>query len=79
MRIIWPGTCANCTPRPRYWISSVTDRRLEAAHAAVQSTGTPLKVLAARLGYSSVSHFSNAFTKKFGYRPGSLRRGKSGR
>ncbi|MDD2770167.1 MAG: helix-turn-helix transcriptional regulator [Methylococcus sp.] len=56
----------------------VTGLRLEAAHAALQSTGTPLKVLAARLGYSSVSHFSNAFTKKFGYRPGSLRRGKSG-
>lgn len=56
----------------------VTGQRLEAAHAALQCSGTPLKVLAARLGYSNVSHFSNAFTKKFGYRPGSLRRGKSG-
>jgi AraC-like DNA-binding protein len=53
----------------------VTGLRLEAAHAALQYSGTPLKVLAARLGYSSVSHFSNAFTKKFGYRPDSLRRG----
>lgn len=54
-----------------------TGQRLEAAHAALRGSDTRLKVLAARLGYSSVSHFSNAFTRKYGYRPGSLRRKKS--
>lgn len=56
----------------------ITGLRLDAAHAVLQSSHTPLKVLAARLGYATVSHFSNAFTKKFGYRPGSLRRRVSG-
>ena len=52
----------------------VTDRRLEAAHACLRTTELPLKWVAARLGYASVSHFSQAFTRKFGVRPGSLRR-----
>jgi AraC-like DNA-binding protein len=52
----------------------ITDLRLQAAHAALTASETPLKVLAARLGYSSVHHFSNAFTRRFGYRPGQLRR-----
>ncbi|WP_295431527.1 helix-turn-helix transcriptional regulator [uncultured Thiodictyon sp.] len=52
----------------------LSDLRLFAAHAALQSDGLSLKVLAARLGYADVSHFSNAFTKKFGYRPGGVRR-----
>lgn len=50
------------------------DLRLNAAHVALQSGETALKVLAARLEFSDVSHFSNAFTKKFGYRPGQLQR-----
>lgn len=29
-------------------------------------------VLGARLGDADVSHFSNAFTRKFGYRPGGV-------
>ncbi len=52
----------------------ITDLRLNAAHAALQSGNLPLKVLADRLGYVDVSHFSNAFTRRFGYRPGSVRR-----
>jgi AraC-like DNA-binding protein len=40
----------------------------------LQRDHLPLKVLAARLGYADVSHFSNAFTRKFGYRPGGARR-----
>jgi len=52
----------------------VADRRLEAAHAVLLDTPVPLKVLAARLGYASASHFSQDFTQKFGYRPGRLRR-----
>lgn len=55
----------------------MTDHRLHAAHAALLNSNTPLKVLAARLGYTDVSHFSNAFTRKFGYRPGNLRRGNA--
>ncbi|NCC52937.1 MAG: AraC family transcriptional regulator [Spartobacteria bacterium] len=54
--------------------SYITDNRLHAAYAALLNSDTPMKVLAARLGYTDVSHFSNAFTRKFGYRPGSLRR-----
>ncbi|MCX7111995.1 MAG: helix-turn-helix transcriptional regulator [Proteobacteria bacterium] len=53
----------------------ISDYRLNAAHAALQCGNLALKVLAAQLGYADASHFSNAFDKKFGYRPGSLRRG----
>jgi AraC-like DNA-binding protein len=52
----------------------VTDHRLTQAHAALLSEPVPLKTLAKRLGYSHVNNFSAAFKKKFGYRPGSLRR-----
>lgn len=52
----------------------VTHQRLDAAHLAVSQGHTPLKVLAARLGYSHVNHFISAFKRKFGYPPGSLRR-----
>jgi AraC-like DNA-binding protein len=51
----------------------VADRRLDAAHALLRTSRVPLKVVAARLGYASVSHFSRAFTGKFGVRPGSIR------
>jgi AraC-like DNA-binding protein len=52
----------------------VTDHRLKLAHAAMVTGGTPMKVLAARLGYSHVNHFIAAFKRKFGYSPGSLRK-----
>ena len=52
----------------------LTARRLEAAQACLRGGQAPLKVVAARLGYASVSHFSQAFTRKFGYRPGRIRR-----
>jgi AraC-like DNA-binding protein len=52
----------------------VTDHRLEQAHASLLAGATPLKVLAARLGYSHVNHFIAAFKRKFGYPPGSLRK-----
>lgn len=52
----------------------VTDRRLAAAHVCLLATDLPLKAVAARLGYASLSHFSQAFTRKFGYRPGQVRR-----
>ena len=53
----------------------VADRRLEAAYALLRETRHPLKVVAARLGYASVSHFSHAFARKYGIRPGSIRPG----
>ncbi|WPL19545.1 Regulatory protein PchR [Thiorhodovibrio winogradskyi] len=56
--------------------SFLTDYRLTQAHALLQADPIPLKVLAARLGYSHVNHFITAFKRKFGYTPGSLRRGR---
>ena len=52
----------------------MTDYRLKDAHASILASKTPLKIIAARLGYSHVNHFINAFKRKFGYPPGSLRR-----
>jgi AraC-like DNA-binding protein len=54
----------------------ISDYRLEQAHAAVKEGTLPMKLLAARLGYSHVNHFITAFKRKFGYPPGSLRRGR---
>ncbi len=55
--------------------SFITAQRLHQARAAVCDSDIPLKVLAARLGYSHVNHFITAFRRMFGYTPGSLRRG----
>jgi AraC-like DNA-binding protein len=52
----------------------VSDRRLQAAHAAIAKSNTPLKAIAERLGYIHTNHFVRAFSKKFGYPPGSLRK-----
>jgi AraC-like DNA-binding protein len=49
-------------------------QRLQEAHSVIQETDTPLKELSYRLGYSHVNHFITAFTKQFGYSPGSLRK-----
>ncbi len=51
----------------------VTDLRLEQAHAALQESSTPMKAIAARLGYSHVNHFITAFKRKFGHSPGKVR------
>lgn len=48
----------------------VTNQRLAAAHACLLGGQASIKAVAARLGYANVSHFSQAFTRKFGYRPG---------
>lgn len=56
--------------------SFITECRLRDAHSALQESDVPMKVLAARLGYSHVNNFINAFGRKFGYSPGSLRRGR---
>lgn len=49
-------------------------QRLIEAHEIIQVTNTPLKHLAGSLGYSHVNHFNTAFSKQFGYAPGSLRK-----
>jgi AraC-like DNA-binding protein len=51
-------------------------RRLNEAHVAIRDSEVALKVLSDRLGYSHVNHFNRAFKRKFGYPPGSLRRGR---
>ncbi|MDO9365691.1 MAG: helix-turn-helix transcriptional regulator [Methylotenera sp.] len=55
----------------------VTDYRLEQAHISLLIGEMPMKVVAARLGYSHVNHFIAAFKHKFGYTPGSLHKTKS--
>lgn len=54
----------------------MADWRLNEAHVAICDSEVALKVLASRLGYSHVNHFNRAFKRKFGYPPGSLRRGR---
>lgn len=54
--------------------SFIAEYRFSRAHAALQQTSVPMKVLASQLGYSHVNHFIGAFKKRFGYPPGSLRK-----
>ena len=54
----------------------IGDCRLHDSHIALERTQIPIKVLAARLGFSHPNHFITAFRRKFGYPPGHLR-GKS--
>jgi AraC-like DNA-binding protein len=56
--------------------SFITDHRLAEAHTALLDGNLPIKKISQRLGYSHVNHFTNGFKKKFGYTPGSLRRGR---
>lgn len=55
----------------------VSAYRLQEAHAALEQTDIPMKALAASLGYSHVNNFISAFSKKFGYPPGQVRRARS--
>lgn len=52
----------------------ISDRRLQEAHAAIVKSDIPLKAIAERLGYRHTNHFVRAFSNKFGYSPGSLRK-----
>lgn len=58
-------------------VAFITHHRLQQAHEALLETQVPIKSLATRLGYSHVNHFNRAFKLKFGYPPGTLRRGKA--
>jgi len=53
--------------------SYVSTCRLRDAHTALLESSVPMKVLAERLGYTHVNNFIHAFSKRFGYSPGSLR------
>ena len=55
----------------------ITERRLVEAHAAIEKTDVPLKSVAQQLGYTHTNHFLTAFRRKFGYSPGSLRKGRA--
>ena len=59
-------------------VSFITNHRLNEAHEALLAGNLPIKALAELLGYSHVNHFTTAFTRKFGYPPGSLRRKTKG-
>jgi len=54
--------------------SYISEVRLTEAHAKLFSTDVPMKTIAKNLGYSHVNHFITAFSKQFGYSPGSLRK-----
>ena len=56
----------------------ISEVRLSGAHAALLNTDVPMKIIAKNLGYSHVNHFITAFSKQFGYSPGSLRKKTSG-
>jgi AraC-like DNA-binding protein len=55
----------------------ISEQRLNVAYEAICSTDIPLKVIAQRIGYSHVNHFSAAFSKRFGFPPSALRKSKS--
>ena len=55
-------------------LSYISEVRLNEAHAALQKTDMPMKIIAKNLGYSHVNHFITAFKKHIGYSPGSVRR-----
>jgi len=50
------------------------ERRLLEAHAAIENSSTPLKVISENLGYSHTNHFLSAFKRKFGYSPSKIRK-----
>ncbi|MEO6842282.1 MAG: AraC family transcriptional regulator [Bradyrhizobium sp.] len=56
-------------------------RRLEAAHAALsdKNDSRTIKAIAVAFGFSSASHFNNAFLRRFSYRPSEARIGPSSR
>ncbi|WP_160716177.1 helix-turn-helix domain-containing protein [Chitinophaga solisilvae] len=51
----------------------LTDQRLQLAHRYLRDTGKTAAEISAELGYSTPQHFNNAFKKKFGFTPFSVR------
>ena len=54
----------------------IAEERLKAAHAALTHGRLAIKAIAGAVGFSNVNSFTKAFTNRFGYPPGSLRRGR---
>ncbi len=52
----------------------IAGHRLDEAREVLLREDLPMKALSERLGYSHVNHFINAFRRRFGQPPGSLRR-----
>ncbi len=50
-------------------------QRLARAHQRITTTSAPLSEIAQACGFSSLSHFSDAFKRRYGIPPGHLRRG----
>lgn len=55
-------------------IAFVLEERLNRARTMILETDLPMKTIAHRAGYKSLSNFTTAFGKLFGYSPGTLRR-----
>lgn len=55
-------------------IQYLIDLRLERAYQQMLSTNKKISTIAYETGYSAISNFSNAFFKKFGFRPSALRK-----
>jgi AraC-like DNA-binding protein len=54
-------------------------RRLEQAHTLLRDTTRPIKEIAGAVGYTHQAHFTTAFGKRYGIRPGQLRAESQGR
>ena len=51
------------------------NRRMEHARELLSVPGAQVKDVAGLVGYSNISHFSDAFRKRFGRTPSEYRRG----
>lgn len=56
---------------PKFYIKEL---RLSTAHEMIQNTSLSFEDIALQVGYSSLSHFSTAFKKRFGLSPSTLRK-----
>jgi AraC family transcriptional regulator, transcriptional activator of the genes for pyochelin and ferripyochelin receptors len=56
-------------------IAFVHEERLQRAKFLITETDLPMKLVAVKAGYRSLSNFTTAFRKLFGYPPGTLKRG----
>ena len=47
----------------------VINQKMQEARALIRSTGLPISFVAAKVGYSNFSHFSNSYKRQFGVTP----------
>ena len=55
-------------------VEYITKMRMERAKSLLLSTGEPIRVIAAEVGFSDIEYFSRAFKKFYGVPPGEMRR-----